>query len=429
MTRRRPRHHRGFTLIETVLAVALGLVVIGTAAMLFGVIERTDRMYDRQSTDVADAFATQQVMRTSFMSLVLLPQSAAQQAEAEAQAAAAAQATETENEQEADELVEAIEEGEEDFGDRARMILEFDGAPTVGTMVAVAQAQGSTLASPFDRDRYPPQRLEMVLSAAPAADALRGIEQWSIELNPQQLGLSAPPDPQRPPDEGGVRGVFELRPDHARENLMRGRGLLHATQMREADPLALPPDPARGWTLWWRPIYNEEFEARQLGETYDIDLSPELLVEAIPLMSGLIYGRWTFTATDPEDPTRAIQSYEGQTLIHDEAPAYAQFEFQTTTGIYGSWLFELGWTVTEVEQIATGPADGSIRAANAGDAAGDPGGGPGGGLGGGGRGGGGGGGSRGGSRDGAAAPRRAGGGGGTGTLGGGGGGGGRGDQP
>lgn len=324
----------GFTLLETVLASVIGAVVLSAAFAMFLSVSRTERSMARASRHIEELGLTQQVLRRSFMTMVLA-------------------STETVRD-----AVEGAEEDGEVTPDesaalpRPRLLLAFDDAPSLGAMRTNAAIEGVQLADPAGYG-FGPQRLEVVLPDKPVPESMRLMPAaWSTAPSDDLIQAFDPSGVAVPVSEAGLRGCFELRPDGARERVIEGYGLVVSR-----DLLPPPLTPAartspEGWTLWWRPMYGEEFAARQAGRVYDIDLMPSLLAEAVPLVRGIEVLRWTAFAAedDPNDPDAPViverwPEYAASTV--EDIPGYVEIELKTTSGTYANWMFELGWSLAE----------------------------------------------------------------------------------
>ena len=261
-------------------------------------------------------------------------------------------AAETGREEASDDTGEPDEDDEEETRSpialRPRVILEADTAPSIQAMVDQARLDGGDVRSIFDGLVAPAdgpgiaQRLEMVISDLPVPEAMLGAAAWGLEPTAAMLDLYTVVEPQQLVEEGGVRSVFELRPDGARERIIQGYGLTPIIDLDLAEPGVIPDGPATGWTLWWRPLYIEEAQQRELGFVFDPDDRPDLLLEAVPLMRGLTKARWTFTAiSDEEDNATAARYTQFRTLTVEDVPGYVEFELETNTGVYANWMFEV----------------------------------------------------------------------------------------
>lgn len=333
----------GFTLLETVLASVIGSLVLAAAFTLFIGMSRAEQTMSRASRQMEELALTQQVFRKSFMEMVLAPTSSVTDAIEEAEA---------DGEVTEDELAAMP---------RPRLILEFDNAASISTMMLYASLDGVRLADPAGYG-YGPQRLEVVLPDKPVPESMRLFPAaWSSAPQDDLVRAFDPSGVQMPEEETGLRGVFELRPDGARERVMEGYGLSPSSGL---EPRPLTPaarKPPEGWTLWWRPVYGEEYEARQNGRAYDVDLMPSLLAEAVPLIRGIKVLRWTAFAAEenPDDPdapviTERWPEYSGTTV--EDIPGYLEVELETTSGTYANWMFEMGWSLAE-ESVEDEPAD------------------------------------------------------------------------
>ncbi len=357
----RPRT-RGFTLLETILASTVASLVLLAAMSMFLTVARTERTlaarYD-QTTEMAWLQAT---ARRALLSLVMAPNSTLDQ----------------------DGNV-ITPDGEQP--PRGRILLVPDP-------LAEAYLASGRWTRPLGTAQM--QRLEVVLDAPPVPDALLGpAAGWASRAPADAMDFSLADIAGE--DTGGVRGVFELRPDGVREQLMRSAGLAARDWPVRADD-----DPAGGWTLWWREYSVAEIGALTAGAAMQPDdiLTPEgqeRLMRAYPLVRGVDSLRWQVF-----DDNKRLETYAG--LAQKQLPAYFELEIRTTGGKYANWMFEVGW------RVGIEPTEDEASAADADTEGDDAGGGGGGGgtlRGGGGEGGGPGGGRfRSGQRDSRRAERR-----------------------
>jgi hypothetical protein len=88
-----------------------------------------------------------------------------------------------------------------------------------------------------------------------------------------------------------------------------------------------------------------------------VDSQPALLEEAVPLLRGVsgmvIYAFAAEENPEGEDAPLIRQrwpAYEASTA--SELPGYVEMEITTTGGMAVSWVFELGWSITD-EAVST----------------------------------------------------------------------------
>lgn len=328
------RARRGFTLLETVLATVIGAMVLAAAMSLFIAMSRAERAMNRASGQMEQLAITQQVLRRSFMTMVLAGQASVDQ-----------------------QLSEAQQDGEITDEERAllprgRILLEFDNADSIAAMRTNAALDGVRLLDPAGFGRGP-QRIEITLPDKPVPESMRLLPAaWSTSPSDDLIRSFDPTGVDRPDNETGLRGCFELRPDGARERVIEGFGLVPASEPDIRPRLPAARRPPEGWTLWWRPMYGAEIQARQHALPYDIARHPELLAEAVPLIRGIRMMRWyAFAAEEnPDDPDAPViaqrwPEYTGTTA--DDIPGYMEVEIETTSGSYASWMFELGWSLAD----------------------------------------------------------------------------------
>ncbi len=297
----RVQTRRGFTLMETILAATLGSMVLLATVGVFMFAARTERTLAARFTQTSDMANLQVTLRRAMQTLVMKENS----------------------------NVAPGEEASEDAPapDRPRIILGPDEIAAVMIEGGRTRPQGAASV----------QRLEVVLSAPPLPNALLGpAAGWASPGSLDALDFTLAD--LEGENTGGVRGVFELRPDGQRERLMRAAGL-----NRMGWPEAKDNDEAKGWTLWWRPMTIEEIDhlnagGAWLGDEVQTEAGQMRLAAAAPLVRGLTECRWLFF-----DDRKRIEAYAG--LEMNDLPAYVELELRTRTGLYANWMLELGWTV------------------------------------------------------------------------------------
>jgi len=366
---RKSRRVRGFTLAEVVLASVIGGVVVLATVGLFSAVSRADEAFAARAAAYTEFATTQRAVRRALLGLVMMP------------------ASERPEPAEVQRLVEAGEPPPSpDEWPMARFVIEEDPSPSIGRMVAAARVDGVNLRSPAFGGAAGssdggvggavgtgvgpgprPQRLEVVVAQEPIPSELAYAGQswarvaYADAIVDQSAGLAEKGESVDP----GLRGVFDLRPDGFRERVIAGLGPIPASAVapgfgvdetgRRFAPRSLSR-PAKGWTLWWRPVYAEERAARDAGAAFDVDEVPELLVEAVPLVRGLETCRFTAFALD-EETGEGFRFDSFVAHASRDLPGYTEVELRTVDGLYANWMFEVGWQVSD-EGVGEAPGDG-----------------------------------------------------------------------
>mgnify|MGYP001794999838 CR=1 FL=1 len=325
---------RGFTLLETILASVIGSFVLLGCFSLFLSMSRVENSMNRASRQMEELAMTQQILRKSFMTIALIGEQALEAKQSEL-------------------AVDGVIPVEQLPNlPRPRFIVEFDNAPSIAGMVTSAFMDGVELRDPSGFDSGP-QFIEIVLPDKPVPESMRlFVPRWSSSPTDDLVEAFDPSGISRPQEESGVRGIFELRPGGARERVMEGYGVTPATGL---EPRPLTPDAREapdGWTLWWRPVYGEEYAARQTGVPFDVDSNPTLLEEAVPLIRGVRRMQvYAFAAEeDPANPDgppirERYPAYDASTTA--QLPGFVEFIIETTGGLTAEWVFEMGWSITD----------------------------------------------------------------------------------
>jgi Tfp pilus assembly protein PilV len=336
---------RGFTLLETVLAMVLGAMVLaGTLGVFLG-LRNMESTFSARYERTSELDITHTIITRAMLSL-LMEEPLANAVTRTTNGAEPAQSTEPEP--------------------RFRMILEAD--PGV---------------SP-DLTGWRPQRFEIVNATPPAPSGLatQSASWFVAQDQPDSVDFSAMDGSQ-----GTVRGVFEMRPAGSRERVMYQLGLI-----KDGDPAlrdmkkpslnsnsgpnsgsgsgsALTQNaPKPDWTLWWRPILTFESDQLSAGAQpfSDTQGTPEeiraRLAGAIPLMRHIERCTWELFKAD-----QFVSTFAGLTM--SDLPAYAQFEVILTNSQYASWMFEVDWVLGDDPSVvaSTGaPGEETDDDANAG---------------------------------------------------------------
>lgn len=300
---------RGFTLLETALAATIGGFVILATVGLFGLMERTETVLERQFTQTRQLGTLQQVLRRSFNAVLMSEDNT----------------TSLSNTTNGDDKVMGSGEIVEDDvpawdgqGERPRVILTFDSSEDLSRCMSLAPPE------PGDPMGVP-QRLEMVYPRSPIPASLRlPTRSWmaqgvDVENELEIYGISGP-----------VRGVFEFRPDGSREAMLKSAGM--GVAGGERDDRQQP----RGWTLWWRPVFPDEVTRLSAGIPAGDQEMVSNAAEAYPVIRGVKRAR--ILAFDNKF---RLMSYAARTAA--DLPAYFEVEIETWAGEYVNWMFEVGW--------------------------------------------------------------------------------------
>lgn len=284
---------RGFTIVETVLAIVIGGLVLMGCVSVFLTTARAEKAYSQRFERTSELWTTQLATRRTFLNLLMQEQTTT---------GAAADGSTT--------------------AARPRLILEPDPA------------------APGDQFGNRPQRLEVTVGRSPVPAIVGSqIGAWLVEED-RAASLDFASEEL---SSGAIRGVYELRPSGTRETLMMNLGLM------EVDTKLLrrmETDPPAGWTLWWRPILSTELLQLEAGATPSPDTSGSTdditarLAGAIPLLRGVENLRWQVFKSDERS-----DAYAGTGIT--DLPAFAELEIVLINGQYASWMFEIGWVTGE----------------------------------------------------------------------------------
>lgn len=319
---------RSFTIIETVLAAALSSLVVLGCLGGFMALSRADRSLTARFHEANDLARIQRTMQRAFSTLLMAPTSPLEEEE--------------EGDEEQPPVEEVVEEEtlEDEVVPVPRIVLEADNDPLLLSLLQSSRFSagggGSSIATP--------QRLELVLSAVPIRPPATQSTVWTQAL----VGVDDLDEPIGEDEEQytGVRGAFVLRPDDA--------------ESMQSIAREVSRDERIGWTLWWQPI--------------DTRSEPARIASGLAACQFLLYRDRQMT---PE-----LLAYSPE-----EMPTYIQLEVETLSGLYANYLFEVVWTVDQLEEeentTAAGGGGGGGQGGGGQGAGGNGQGGPGGGRGGG----------------------------------------------
>lgn len=364
---------RAFTLLETIMAAAIGLIVVLTAVGVTSAINRADRTLAKRATEVAQLEVMHNIMSRAMTTLSMsdapppkqklnmggfsnastenpAAKSAATRDEDAGTAAAAAEgrqdlaamksaalaratakaasptklgSNQPSNTNPSTNPAGADAEGNSDSGDTTqagptppdpRLILAPDArrdAPLILTQTGGRPPQLS-----------PPQRFEVVLAKPPVPYPKNSGTYTQANVNAASDG-SAGRAPLQIATKS-FRGVFELIPDP------------------NFDPVRMPgPTPH---SLWWRPLPPPQ-AASTAGNTNSPDPNSEALPPPVKIADQLAYCHWeVFQQLQRRDQYQCVWA--------QDLPAYVTLEVQTVSGVYANWMFEVDWVVQpEVEQF------------------------------------------------------------------------------
>lgn len=329
---------RGFTLLETVMAAAIGMIVVLTAVGVLSAINRADTSLAKRAYEVAQLEVVHSIMGRAFSTLAVSDSSPPRPTgpgfrRATDQASASSRASTTSTSRE-----EATAEGRSDrpaptSGNPTELSTSRDedasgdaGAPTAASSPASVEPPRMllgedsregvgpmTLQLTGDRGQMQsrPQRFELVLARPP------------VPYPPSASRVVSPPTEQTPgtpapPTIKSFRGAFELIPEPARPGA------------------SVSGEPS--YALWWRPL-------APAGQSIATDEDQQSLVPPpVKIADRIAFARWeAYQNLKPSDTYRCTWA--------QDLPAYVTLEMQTVGGLYAKWMFEVDWVVqSELEK-------------------------------------------------------------------------------
>ncbi len=342
---------RGFTLIETMMAAALGAILVLACAAMFGAMDRTETATAHRFDETNSMARLHLVMDRVFSDLLILNADVPAAGSGTTGTAGRNTASSTSDFQQAD----AARNGQVQAQPRPRVSLDLDLSPRLKPAM---QAAG------MDAKGSPPQRLEVVTSHSPIPTTFSALSYASGQA--QQLQQNQDTDVAM-----ASRSAFELRPDAA-------------TPAARRDPGETPLGDGKGWTLWWRPL--PPTPGLQTPDPYSMEPAED--PNSVRVAIGLVQCNWQAfktvmdTATNKPKGREIVPTLTTSQL--QDVPAYVEMLATTASGLSADWVFEVGWgygpeTTDEAQQLAAqggGGAGGGGGGAQVTGRAGGPGGNP-----------------------------------------------------
>lgn len=374
----------GFTLLEVVLATALGAMVIVVCLALLTSMERLERPLAVRQQELADLHRARTVIQRAMSSLVMsdttqpvnpnarrtVGASTASTDESNAKSAfeATAEATASKQQQQARPparlLLEADESDElkamlqqvgvpsDSAGSIQRMEVVVDTPPIapsfraeLGDVIATTYAQNkaaagktATPSSGLSNSAALSTQAGAVQNSAGGSGSNRGTALRNRLNSATQTGAASGNRRSRTLNansastakSGSLRGAFEIRPMLTTAN---------AEARREGRPVL--------YELWWSPLpaAKDTSKSRPLSansseaanQPIDDPRTLEAWGEPVLLADNLVKCRWQFFSTGEKRSAHSA-------VWDKELPAYVEFELQTKTGLYANWMFEIGWS-------------------------------------------------------------------------------------
>jgi len=320
---RTPQPARGFTLLETMMAAALGAILVVACMAMFGAMDRTETATAHRFDETNSMARLHLVMNRVWGDILIQTIDAPTLANIRAGNTANPSAQPTDLAQAA-----SVRNGQAQAQPRPRIDLELDLSEQVKAAMKTAG---------MDAKGTPPQRLEVVTSKAPI---------------PANFSNASMADLQAALDDAGAmaaRGVFELRPDAV-------------TPRERMNPGEQPAGDGKGWTLWYRPL--PPTEGLVTPDPYTLD--PTQDPNSVRVATGLVECNWQVfktvmdTATNKPKGREKVPSLSATQL--QDLPAYVEMRATTASGLSANWMFEVGWgygpeTIDESDQSGTASAD------------------------------------------------------------------------
>lgn len=332
------RHPRAFTLIETMLAAALGALVLMGIMGVTALVDRAESSSAARLERTSELEQAQTVIRRALGSLAMAGGSAPVQQNRSAQPA---------EESDAGGSTAGLT-----FTPTPRLVLapmEMDASEAVMLGEELADVSSGPQRLQFALTMLPlPEKAFLAPSLVTSRTGLTSKTEAPEETEAPSIDDTTEPLPEEAVEETDTAAASELVPIFW--------GVLELT----------PPDPRaiesneEGWTLWWRQIpapANESAAVFGLQTPAAPQITdPRMDPGAIALVRGISMCKWSVYRGRQLLPAHAA-------TYSSELPAYIQLELRTRAGVYANWMFELGWaTVQEPGQVAANRAAAQLRA-------------------------------------------------------------------
>lgn len=323
-------NRRGFTLLELVLAVALGTVIVGVAWGLMMSVDRADRAIEATATETAQLERARLVASRMAASILMAPGSDPRKL--------ATPGGESTDDKSRPRRRSRTGINPDDPLPTPRIMLQPDllagGVMTPARTVLDGELLSGRLvpAGEFGTGVVP-QRLEIVLVDPPVPMTIdtfeaarrvlrRNAARGSAREEAGDVAETAPEaeaSEEAEPDVAvrAFRGVFQLRPQAYSDEEMR----------RLAQGEAIRPK----WQLEWQALMPR-------GSFPQDGVPPEAILDGTPrvIAQDLTYANWVFF--DNGERKTAFDGTWGSDL-----PAYVELELETARGVQVNWMFEIGW--------------------------------------------------------------------------------------
>lgn len=370
----RKHSRRAFTLLEVSLAATIGALIIASVIALLITLRKQDRWNAARTTTTVQTATAHRAIANALRTLVMHEgdppgrgsleqgQSRRQQNEEQPDPANPDQSDETGDDENADGSLTTVRAP-------SRLVLEADS--NAGPLMQMVR-DGLVMT-------YPPQRLEVTLTAPPVyppptiggslVSLTRHMGQDSARA--QQLTPTRQSDAdqrmltrqlerlQRQREDSATRHQDDISEDHETPQVF-APGLRGVFELRYRPANANAPslDDGGVWSLWWRVLEGQgldaELDAADASSVRAQERTVRRLAEGDPnafdsltqaydnpgmlLLDNLRSCYWEVFDDGGFHPTI-------DAAYVTELPAYITFEYETVTGRWSSWLFEIAWSV------------------------------------------------------------------------------------
>ncbi len=357
---------RGFTILEVTLAAAMGAIILLAGAMLFLVMDRSDRSAKNRFETTAEMQRTRLVMQRVFSQLLVTDEAKPPKPRAD--------------EAESGGKPVATPSGAAAAASRRNQRDPNAPPPPPRIILGMPENVAPSSGGPGGYNAAVFQRLEAVVFDSPIpAERVVGIDAWTrggrSSLGVRGRGTSKD-GASSAPEEKSIKGVepspredIEAAEEEAEQPVRAFRGSFEflPQPLREGEIPDMTQQPR--YQLWWVPMPPRRPVDDVIDPLRDASIRANLARPYL-LCSDVVAAGWRLF-DDRERKTAAMVTYE------DELPAYIEFQIQTSTGIRAEWMFEVGWAkgpeVRKPRNKPTGGKEGESAddAAKAGKGAGD----------------------------------------------------------